>query len=240
MKKVIIVGASSGIGKALSYAFAEEGYELGLTARRVELLEQIKQDFPDRIWIQHMDVRQSDEAMQGLDRLIQIMQGVDIVVINAGVGYGNEEHLDWWKEKDTIDVNVLGFAAMCNTAARYFIARKEGHIVGISSIAALRGHSHAPAYNASKAFMSNYMEGIRHLFIRRGLKISVTDVKPGYVDTPMTEGNPGMFWVATPQVAARQIIQAIKRRKRHVYVTRRWGLIAWLIKRIPRWVHDKV
>ena len=88
------------------------------------------------------------------------MNGIDLFIINAGVVYHNPD-LDWQKEKETIELNVLGFTAMANVAMKYFLRKGEGHLVGLSSISALRGHESCPAYNASKAFVSNYLEGLK-------------------------------------------------------------------------------
>ena len=100
-------------------------------------------------------------------------------------------------------------------------ARGSGHIVSVSSIAALRGNRAAPAYNASKAFMSNYMEALRNRFPKLKLAIVVTDVQPGFVDTAMAKGE-GVFWASAPEKAARQIFAAICNGKEHAYVTKRW------------------
>ena len=153
---------------------------------------------------------------------------MELVVISAGIGFINPE-LNWPEEKATIDVNVTGFAALANVAFRHFEQMQSGHLVGISSIAALRGSRIAPAYSALKAFVSNYMEGLRFRAAKAGLPILVTDVQPGFVDTAMAKGE-SLFWVASPQEAAKQIYRAIQRRARHAYVTRRWRLFAWLFK----------
>jgi short-subunit dehydrogenase len=136
-------------------------------------------------------------------------------------------------------VNVRGFAAMVNVAVAHLEKRGSGHLVGISSVAALRGSRVAPAYAASKAFVSNYLQGVRYRFHKSKRPIVVTDVQPGFVDTPMAKGN-GLFWVASPQTAARQIAAAIRGRKRHVYVTRRWRLVAWLQRILPDAVYSRL
>ena len=173
-----------------------------------------------------------------LEKLIAEMGGVDLVVINAGVGFINPE-LDWEKEKTTIDTNVSGFAAMANVTLKHFIQQSSGHLVGISSIAALRGAGATPAYNASKAFVSNYLEGLRQKVSKLKLPIIVTDIQPGLVDTAMAQGE-GLFWVAPPEKAAQQIFNAIQRGKKHAYVTKRWRAIAWLLKLAPDFVYRKM
>src|SRR5262249_34500268 len=163
-----------------------------------------------------------------LTSLIQQMNGIDLFILNAGVIFHNPD-LDWQKEKETIELNVLGFAAMANVAMHHFLETGNGHLVGLSSISALRGHESSPAYNASKAFVSNYLEGLRQKAFRSKKQIIITDVKPGYVDTRLTKGTKGMFWVSTPEEAAEQIYNAIQHKRHQAYITRRWRFIAWFL-----------
>lgn len=237
MKKAIIIGASSGIGKELARVFSGNNYALGLAARRMNLLEELRRELPTRAVVHYMDLRKIEDIEKQMIGLIAEMGDVDVIVISSGTGFLNDE-LEWNKEEETIDVNVLGFARIVNIAVRYFSGRGEGHIVGISSIGALRGNATAPAYNASKAFVSNYLEGIRSKMKKSGLKITVTEILPGFVDTEMAKGDGqdgkgGLFWVSSPETAAKQIYAAIVRKKNRAYVTRRWRIIAWLLKFMP-------
>jgi short-subunit dehydrogenase len=238
MRNAIVVGASSGIGRELAKVLARHGYNLGLAARRVDLLQETARDIPTPTFVKRIDVSQPTEAMQSLRELIADMKDVDLFVISSGTGFNNPT-LDWGPESETIAVNVSGFTAMANVAAEHLQTRGSGQLVGISSIAALRGNREAPAYAASKAFMSNYLQGLRHKFAKLRLPINVTDVQPGFVDTAMAKSD-RKFWVASPEKAAKQIVDAIRKRKKHVYVTRRWRLIAWLIKVLPDWLAHKV
>jgi short-subunit dehydrogenase len=122
----------------------------------------------------------------------------------------------------------------------YFLARGGGHIVGISSVAAFRGNDTAHAYSASKAFISNYMEGLRKKAVKRKIPLAVTDVRPGFVDTEMIEEIKGLFWVSTQEKTARQIFSAIRRRKKRAYITRRWRLVGWLLRWAPDWIFYRV
>lgn len=233
----IVIGASSGIGRALAKALASNGYTVGLAARRVELLNTLAAAIGGAVYVRAIDVSKPDEAMPRLRDLIAEMGGVELFVINAGIGFVNPR-LECDPEQATIAVNVAGFAAMAHVAAAHLETRGSGHLVGVSSIAAIRGNPSAPAYGASKAFMSNYLQALRYRFAKLGLPVVVTDVQPGFVDTAMAKGR--TFWVATPELAARQIYSAIRRRKRHVYVTRRWRLIAWLIRLLPDWLAVRI
>jgi short-subunit dehydrogenase len=176
--------------------------------------------------------------MQSLRELIAEMKDVELFVISAGTGFVNPK-LDWEPENETIAVNVSGFTAMANVAIAHLEARGSGYLAGISSIAALRGNPDAIAYGASKAFMSNYLQGVRYRFAKLRLPVVVTDVQPGFVDTPMAKADK-KFWVASPEKAAEQIFDAIRRRRKHVYVTRRWRLVAWLIKVMPDWLITRI
>ena len=236
--KAIIIGASSGIGKELARIYSENGYEVGITGRRIELLEELAKELPGKTYICKMDITKPDESIKSLEELIEQMVQVDIIVISAGTGNINEE-LDWQVENETIDTNVSGFTAIADTAMRYFIKRKSGHLVGISSIASLRGGYQAPAYNASKAYASNYLEGLRVKAAKLKLPIYVTDILPGFVDTAMAKGD-GLFWIATPEKAARQIYRAIDRKKSRAYITNRWKLIAMLLKLLPDCLYKKL
>lgn len=231
MPGAIVVGASSGIGAALAQRLSREGYRVGLAARRGDLLETVRAGLPNPAFTKVIDIAHPEPAMAALRELANDVGDVELYVVSSGVGYINPT-LEWSQEKCTIEVNVLGFSAMVNAAMHALEARGSGHLVGISSIAALRGGRAAPAYNASKAFVSNYLEGIRQRCHSKRLPIAVTDIQPGFVDTAMAK-SPQLFWVASPEQAAEQIFAAIRGRKRHAYVTRRWRLMAWLLRGLP-------
>lgn len=237
-KSAIIIGATSGIGKALAEVLADQGYRLGLTGRRLLLLEEIKESLATEVFIEQMDVSDVAETEEKFKTLIEQMGPIDLVIISAGIGHLNSK-LESALEIETIETNVSGFVVIADAAFLHFEAQGKGHLVGISSIAALRGSALAPAYSASKAFVSNYMEGLRLKALKAKLDITVTDVKPGFVDTPMAQGE-GLFWMAPVEKAAAQIWQAIKAKKACVYITRRWRLIAWLMRIMPTSVLKKI
>lgn len=236
-KKAIIIGASSGIGEALARLLSKKGYHVGLAARRQERLERIARELTHSK-IAVLNVDDVEKAQQQLVNFIDEFKQVNLFVICAGVGFENPD-LAWEAEFKTISTNVVGFAAMANTICLHLQSQGKGTLAAISSISALRGHRTAPAYGASKAFMSNYLEGLRHSFAKRNLPVSVLDIQPGFVDTAMAKGD-NLFWVAPPEKAAKQIYKAILKRKRHVYVTKRWRLFAWIIKIMPAWMYHRV
>jgi len=146
-----VIGATSGIGRSLVAVLISNNYEVGATGRRCELLKELKDQYQAQIKVKELDVA-AQNAQEILRSLIAEMKGVELIVISAGTG---SPGLDWNNEKETIGTNVLGFTCMANFAFHYFSGKGSGHLVGISSIGAIRGGS-ASAYNASKAFVSNY------------------------------------------------------------------------------------
>jgi len=235
MKKAIIIGASSGIGRELAKLLVRHDYIVGVTARRTELLTELQTELTEKCHRRTMDIADTANTIDIFNSLIAEMGGVDLVVISAGTGHSLPD-LQWQNDKATIDTNVSGFVAIATTAFNYFVKQGHGHLVGISSIAAIRGSRQAPAYNASKAFVCNYLEGLRHMAMKTKLPIYVTDIQPGFVDTRMAQGD-RIFWRASTEKAARQIYRAIERNKPHAYVTRRWRLIAWVLKILPNWLY---
>lgn len=237
MQKVIIIGATSGIGRELARIYAGAGNFVGATGRRQDLLYSLQLEYPNSIVTECFDVTESNHISH-VEALIGKMGGVDLLIYNSGYGEVSEK-LDWVIDKKTVDINVNGFISTVNFAFNYFVNQGHGHVVTTSSIASHRGNSRAPAYSASKAFQSIYFEG---LFIKAGkmnLPLFVTDIQPGFVQTQMAKGE-GLFWVAPVGKAARQIVQAIEKKKRRAYITRRWGLIAWLMKWMPEFIYRKI
>jgi short-subunit dehydrogenase len=235
--RVIITGATSGIGRALAGKFLQEGYRVGICGRRVERLRELELEYPGMVEILYQDLAQRDLIVAGLDELCDKLGGVDIFVANAGTS-NRDADLPLEKELQVVDVNVAGFAASLNWAVHYFKTQGNGHIVGVSSVAAFWGNKYNPMYNATKAFEMNYLRGLReHL---RGFGIAVTDIRPGFVATEMTANNPRMIFVASAEKAADQIYRAIKGRKKIVYITRRWRFISWIMRLTPDFIYRKL
>jgi short-subunit dehydrogenase len=231
VKRAIIIGASSGVGAALAWELDQAGWRVGLLARRVDALNAVAAPLSKPL-TDACDVTRPAEAVSAFNRMVMTMGGVDLVVIAAGVGDLNPA-LDWRVEKAMIDTNVVGFAALADAAFHQFTEHQTGHLVGITSIMALRGSGAAAAYAASKAFQSVYLDGLRALARSNKWAVTITEAQPGFVDTAMMKADKP-FWVASPQSAARQIRQAIEQKRSHVYVTPRWRLIGWLFKLLPR------
>jgi short-subunit dehydrogenase len=231
MKKAIIIGATSGIGKAVAEILLQEGYLVGVTGRREDLFPAMQQQFSGRIFCKKMDVQELSTLASICNELVNQMGGLDLLVISAGIGEGNKQ-LDFEIENDVIKTNIQGFTCIADWGITFFKKQGYGHLVNISSIAGIRGNGLAPSYNASKAYQINYLEGLRLNTIKSGFDITVTDIRPGFVDTAMAKGN-GLFWVAPIQKAAEQIVEAIQQKRKVVYITKRWGLIGYFLKIIP-------
>jgi short-subunit dehydrogenase len=228
MPNAIIVGASSGIGRALAKELSRE-YDLGLAARRTDRLRAVGEDIGGA-HVATLDVT-ADDARARFGELVDSMGGVDLVVIAAGVARYNDD-LAWPDERDTVDVNVRGFAALATAAVEVFEGTGGGHLVGISSVAAEVGSATLPAYAASKAFVSRYLEGLRYRAAESDADVTVTDVRPGFVDTPMSPETE-RFWECSPETAARQTARAIRKETDVAYVTRRWWLVSKLLGVLP-------
>jgi short-subunit dehydrogenase len=231
MKKAIVIGATSGIGKSIAEILIQDNYVVGVTGRRTELLQSLKEKNPKQISYSQMDVQELFSIETICNELVHQLGGLDLLIISAGIGDENKS-LDFSIENNVIKTNIQGFTCVANWGMNYFKKQGHGHLVNISSIAGLMGNGEAPSYNATKAFQINYLEGIRLNADKSGAEIIVTDVRPGYVDTDMAKGD-GMFWVATVEKAAKQIFTAIKRKKKVVYITKRWRIIGTILKIMP-------
>jgi short-subunit dehydrogenase len=235
-RTAVILGASSGIGEALAHELHRAGWRLGLLARRLDRLEALRNTLAPDTLVRGLDVAQPGAATI-LEQLLDELGGADLVIISAGTGHNGALH--WEQDQETVNVNVLGFMAVAHVAMRHFLERGRGHLVGISSIAALRGNR-AAAYAASKAFQSVYLDGLRDVARQSGQPIVVTEVQPGGVDTAMLKPDRPIppvirrLFVASPEKAARQILHAVQKRKKHAYITRRYGPIALILKLLPR------
>lgn len=237
MKKAIIIGATSGIGRALALELARAGYNVGITGRRRELLGEIAAEVPGSFVPSAFDAAAKD-APEKLSSLVSEMGGIDLFVFSSGTGDFNPD-LDPEIEERTNRLNVDAFTRLCGEAFILMQAAGGGHIAAITSIMGLRGSGAAPSYAASKAYQINYLEGLRQLSVKNGGRIAVTDIRPGSVATDMMKGE-GHFWISSPERAAQVIMRAIRRRKAVQYVTPRWAFVAWLLKRLPRGIYYKI
>jgi short-subunit dehydrogenase len=234
--KIIIIGATSGIGRELAQQYLALGHTVAVTGRREELLLELKEQYP-ALYTDCFDV-QAGNAVERLQSIIASMDGFDLLIYSAGYGDPSTE-LVAETEIDSTATNVMGFVKMATFTFNYFLQQGHGQLAVISSVAALRGNSWTPAYSASKAYVSTYAEGLNIKARKLHANIVVTDIRPGFVKTKMAKGN-GQFWVAPLDKAVRQMRAAIAAKKRVAYITKRWALIAFIIKRLPYWVYRQI
>ncbi len=239
MKKAIIVGATSGIGRELARVFVAKGYRVGVAGRRSELLAEIKEENPKQYFTKQIDVSDTEALPLLLNSLARDLAGMDILINCAGVGKKNEE-LDFAIDKMIVETNVVGFTAVIDWAYNYLINKCGGQIVNISSVSGIRGHRFGSfSYSASKSYQMRYLEGLRHKLVKARIPIYVTDIRPGFVDTDMIPKN-RYFWVISADKAARLIFKSITRKRNVAYITKRWIIIVAIIKIFPGAILNRI
>jgi short-subunit dehydrogenase len=237
-KKAIIIGATSGIGRELAISLISKNYLVGITGRRTENLNEILKKYPESTFISTFDITETQTIIPSLKSLVEKLGGLDLLILSSGYGDINE-NLDVKIEINTVETNVTGFTAVAIWAYKYFQNQGFGHYAAITSIAGLRGGRSAPSYNASKAYQINYLEALRQKANKENKQIYITDVRPGFLDTAMAKGDQ-KFWVTSTLKASKQILKAIAQKKTVVYVSKRWALIALILKIIPNWLYKKM
>jgi short-subunit dehydrogenase len=233
LNKVIIVGASTGMGAALARQLARRGALVAAVARRVNELESVRAESPDRIHIYPFDTADVEGVPSLFERIEADLNGVDGLIYSAGVMPPIEEgEYSFEKDRSMVEINLLGAMAWMSIAAARFEAARDGTIIGISSVAGERGRRKNPGYTATKAGLTAYLEALRNRCSRYG--VNVVTIKPGFVDTAMTRGMPGLFWLISADEAATRILQLADRRSSASgYVPRRWGLVMAVVRSIP-------
>jgi short-subunit dehydrogenase len=236
VKKAIVIGATSGIGKEVAKLLAQNGYLVGITGRRTQLLEELRTTNPNQFITQTFDCVTANNAEE-LDHLAKQLGGLDLFFLSSGVGHLNRA-LDYQLEDETNQLNVNAFTQIVVWAYNYFNSQGSGHLAVITSLAGLRGGRAAPAYNASKAYQINYLEALRQRVTNNKSNLVITDLRAGFVATGMAQGD-GIFWVAPVKKAAKQIVSAIQQKRAVVYITKRWRFIGLLLKVFPRFVYNR-
>ena len=232
----IVMGATSGIGYEVALALARQGWRVGVAGRREDILKKMVEETAGIVAYEVIDVT-VPQATDALHRLIGKMGGMGLYFHSSGIGYQNTD-LDADKELRTIETNCLGMARLVGEAFRYFEQHPEteGQIAVISSIARTRGLGAAPAYSASKRFTSHYMESLCQLKRIKGLRhLHLTDIRPGFVRTPLIEGSHFPMQLDARRVAA-IIVAAIRRRQAVVTINWLYRLLVFFWQLIPRWL----
>lgn len=233
-KRILVVGATSGLGRGVAETYISRGCTVGIVGRRKPLLEEVASGHPN-VYTAVCDVTQPEACVEQLKTLVTQMGGMDLLFISSGVGSQNAV-LSYAAERPMIETNVVGWTAIVDWAYTYFKEQGFGHLAAISSIAAIRGLAPAPAYSASKAFQSHYLEAIRQRVLHTGGRLCVTDIRPGFVDTPLLVNPKQYFWVLNPQKAVRSIMRALDRRKGVATITTRWAMLVPFMRILPNWL----
>ena len=214
-RTAFVTGASSGIGAGLCKRLAEHGLEVVLAARREVELRALADEIEasgGKARVCPLDVADPQAVVETMHRVDDELEGIDLVVANAGVGKSRwSGKLRWDDCAPTIAVNVAGATATLTALVTRMVKRERGHLVGVSSLAGHRGLPRNAAYSASKAFLSTFLESLR--VDLRSTALTVTDIQPGFVKTPMTEGNPRMPFLMEVDRAVQEIVDAIAARK---------------------------
>ena len=220
MKRTVIVGATSGIGRALTEVMRAEGFDTVAAGRRAALLGEIGGET--------LVLDASDP--EAPERVLALHP--DTVIFNAGFGERTAEP-DWERTERALRLNVVAFERFAQAALKYRL-----NFVATASVAGIRGIENTNGYSPSKAYMIAAMEGYRRKIRSERLPCKFVTVLPGFVDTVM--GQASSFWRCSPKVAAWCILSAMKRRKSVVYVTPRWHLIALLMRLMPGGLYERL
>lgn len=240
MKRIVIIGASSGIGRYAARELASRGWLVGAAARDVRALEALHAEFPQNIATERVDINDG-EAPGALNRLIEKIGGMDCYFHVAGVGYDNPLY-DPEPDLRTVATNIAGFTRMIDAAWGYFSASKRpGQIAAISSVAGTKGIGSLGSYSASKAYQQHYLEAMRQEAHRQRLPLTVTDIRPGWVLTPLLPGTPADYPLAmTEERAGKLIINALLSGRQTVTVDWRWSVLCFFWRLIPAWLWKRV
>ena len=236
----IVMGATSGIGYEVARVLAMRGWSVGVAGRREDVLAKMVAETDGIVAYEVVDVTQP-QATDSLHRLIDKLGRVDLYFHSSGIGYQNKE-LDPGKELRTIETNCLGMARMVGEVFRHFASHPEaeGQIAVISSIARTKGLGAAPAYSASKRFTSHYLESLCQLTSIRGIRnIHITDIRPGFVKTPLIEGSNFPMQLDANRVAV-SIVEGIESRKPVITINWLYSLLVFFWQLLPRWIWVKL
>lgn len=237
IKRIVIVGATSGLGFETAKLCIGAGWRVGAAGRNAEALARLKALAPELVETEPIDVTH-DEAPQRLAALAERIGGMDIYLHTSGIGSRNTE-LRPDIEQATLRTNGEGFVRMVTAAFNWFRSHGGGHIAVISSIAGTRGLGSAPAYSATKRMQNTYIDALAQLARMERLPIRFTDIRPGFVATPLLAGDNYPLLMQPGPVAAR-IFRAIRRGKRRTVIDRRYAVLVLLWRLIPAWLWERI
>lgn len=233
MKKLIVIGASSGIGLQVAADFARLGWRVGVAARREDPLKALKEQYPDRIEYMGLDVT-AEDAVERFYKLIELIDGMDYLLYTAGCGWYNPQ-LDAAADERTIAVNVAGFTKIVNAAYKYYkqtANASRGHIAAVTSVAGRKGIGVSATYSASKRYQWTYLQAIDQLAHIQQVNVAITDIRPGFIGTPLIKGRNYPMEMSLAYAAPR-IEKAMLRERRIATVDARWAVVSALWGLIP-------
>ena len=244
MKRVILVGATDGLGKALAEVYAARGFWVTILGRSPRKLDALVADLGGRYAAATVkgvvcDLSDAARLEPAFQEALAATGHCDLFLYNAGVMH-HGDGLTSVPERDAemMEVNAVAAVRLLGLAANWFRVAGRGQIAGISSIAGDRGRKGNPAYNASKAALTTFLEGLRNRLAPFG--VTVSTIKPGYVGTRLTAGKSGLFWVVPPADAARIIADRLEKRHEVFYVYRRWALFGLAMRHVPRFLFKRL
>lgn len=237
MKRIVIIGATSGIGLKVAEIYAEAGWMVGVAGRNEEVMTRLAEKYKNVIW-EKIDVTHRD-ASSHLKKLIGNLGGMDIYFHVAGV-YHQNPSLRFDKEEDILRTNVIGFARLTVAAFKYFRYSNngKGQIAAITSVAGTKGIGELAAYSASKRFQQNYLQALEQLANIYDLKICFTDIRPGWTRTPLLDSDRSYPLSMSIDEVAPLVVRAIRTRKRVSVIDRKWAILTslWRLIPSPLWV----
>ncbi len=238
---VFLTGASSGIGAAMAREFGRRGARLGLVARRADALRQLAAEMPGQCDCYPLDVTDHDALIAAAQDFEARCGGTDIVVANAGISTGilTEHQEDLAGFERVIATNLIAAAATFHPFIAPMRARRRGTLVGIASVAGIRGLPGSEAYSPSKAALINYCESLRVGL--HGTGVRVVTIAPGFIRTPMTAENPyRMPFLLEPEDFARKAVDAMLRQRSYVVIPWQMAIVAKLLRVLPNWAFDRL
>ncbi len=238
MKRIVIIGATSGIGLEVARICIRKGWSVGLAGRREEVLESLRATAPERVFTQKIDITRP-EAPELLRQLVDKLGGMEIYLHVAGIGSRNPK-LRPELELDTVQTNCEGFVRMVTAAFNRFREEGGGHIAIISSIAGTRGLGQAPAYSASKRMQNTYIDALAQLSRMEGCRIRFTDIRPGFVATPLLHDGAAYPMLMRPERVAARVVRAIERQKRRLVIDRRYALLVACWRLLPQSIWERL
>lgn len=238
MKRIVIVGATSGIGMEVARLYIAAGWRVGVAGRRVERLEPLRELAPDRVVIARIDIT-TDDAPEALMALVDAVGGMDTYFHVSGIGKQNIT-LDPSIEMRTMETNVSGFTRMVTAAYNYFAEHTGGHIAVVSSIAGTQGLGVAPAYSATKRFQNTYIDALAQQAHIRKLNITFTDIRPGFVATDLLDGDNHYPMMMSVEPVARKIFRAVEHRRRRAVIDWKYGILVFFWWLIPAYIWQRL